>query len=102
MCEHCWNEANSSYCSHDFRNLSRDNLFIRSAFLPGIWKDRDHIALALGELLAALIFILIGLLCLKDVVKIIRALRASRSNPSLISNWPITASPPDAPTPRKV
>jgi uncharacterized protein YacL len=43
--------------------------------LPGIWKDRDHIALALGELLAALIFILIGLLCLKDVVKIIRALR---------------------------
>jgi uncharacterized protein YacL len=70
--------------------------------LPIIWKDRDHIALALGELLGALIFILIGLLCLKDVVKIIRALRASRSNPSLISNWPITASPPDAPTRRKV
>jgi uncharacterized protein YacL len=70
--------------------------------LPGIWKDRDHIASALGELLAALIFILIGLLCLKDVVKIIRALRASRSNPSLISNWPITGSPPDAPTRRKV
>jgi hypothetical protein len=70
--------------------------------LPEIWKDRDHIAILLGELLAALVFILVGLLCLKDVVKIIRALRASRSNPALVSNWPITASPPDAPSRQKV
>jgi hypothetical protein len=63
--------------------------------LPGIWKERDHVSYAMGQLFGVLIFILIGVLCIKDVVKIRRALKASRSNPSLISEWPITSSPPD-------
>jgi len=51
--------------------------------LPEIWKDRNHVALALGELLGALVFILIGILCFKDVVKISQVLRGSRPTSSL-------------------
>ena len=45
--------------------------------LPGIWNRRDHVALAMGELLGALIVILIGILCFKDVFKMFRLLRNS-------------------------
>jgi hypothetical protein len=65
--------------------------------LPGIWKIRDNVPYALGQLFGAIVFILIGILCLKDVVRIRRALKASQSNPSVISNWSITASPPEVP-----
>ena len=51
--------------------------------LPEIWKDRNHVALALSELLGALIFILIGILCFKDVVKISQVLKGSRPTSSL-------------------
>jgi hypothetical protein len=54
--------------------------------LPGIWKDRDHIAIALGELFGVVVVILIGILCFKDVVKIGRILKSSRSDSSRISN----------------
>jgi hypothetical protein len=54
--------------------------------LPGAWKDRDHVALALGELFGVVMVILIGILCFKDVIKIYRILRVSRSNSLRISN----------------
>jgi hypothetical protein len=54
--------------------------------LPGIWKDRDHVALALGELLGAVVVILIGILCFKDVVRIARVLKTSPSDSLTNSN----------------
>ncbi|MBB5316209.1 hypothetical protein HDF09_000859 [Edaphobacter lichenicola] len=48
--------------------------------LPGIWKDRDHVALALGELFGVVVVILIGILCFKDVVRIARVLKATPSD----------------------
>ena len=52
-------------------------------FLPQIWKHRDHVALALGELFGAVLCILIGILCFKDVVKIGQILMGSRPSSSL-------------------
>jgi len=51
--------------------------------LPEIWRNKDHIGVALGELLGALFFILIGILCFKDVVKISRILKGSLPTTSL-------------------
>jgi ethanolamine transporter EutH len=49
--------------------------------LPGIWKDKDHPARALGELFVAIIVIILGVLFLKDAVTIgRRLLKASRVN----------------------
>jgi len=49
--------------------------------LPGIWKDKDHLARALGELFVAISVIMIGILFLKDAVTIgRRLLKASRVN----------------------
>jgi hypothetical protein len=45
--------------------------------LPEIWRHRDHISTALAELAGTIVFILIGLLCFKDVVKIVRILKGS-------------------------
>src|ERR1700722_13763071 len=53
--------------------------------LPQVWRERDYVGYALGQLLGCIILILIGILCLKDVIRIKRGLKASRTNPSLIS-----------------
>jgi hypothetical protein len=54
--------------------------------LPGIWKIKDNVPYALGQLFGAIVFILIGILCFKDVVRIRRELKASRSSSSPITN----------------
>jgi hypothetical protein len=43
--------------------------------LPQIWRNRAHVAQTIVELLGAIIFIMIGAFCIKDVVKIYRVLQ---------------------------
>jgi hypothetical protein len=53
------------------------------ALLPQIWSHRDKLAQTSVELFFALVFILIGVLCLKDAVKIVLILRGKLSRSSM-------------------
>jgi hypothetical protein len=51
--------------------------------LPDMWKERDHLVVALAQLLGAIAVVLVGVLCFKDVFKIAQILKGIRPSSSL-------------------